>query len=215
MKDSTVGPTTALSDDDDLRLFRTWMTGDRDAGAALVERYYDAVVRFFRTKVGDHADDLVQRTFLLVSEAGDRYRAQASFRAFLYGVARNVFLEFLRACTRDRLQDPDFAVSSLIDLRTGISTRAARLEAQRLLIDCLQQLPVDLQLAVELFYWEGVTVAELAEIQGVPAGTIKSRLHRARHLLREALDRMDATPPEKTEVSAVFEAWPASPSVDA
>lgn len=197
----------------DETLFRAWTAGDRTSGATLIERYYDAIVRFFRTKVGPDADeaaDLVQRTFLAVSTAGARFQGSSSFRAFLYGIARNVFLEHLRGLAKDRLGEPDFAVSSIADARTGLATRAARAEERRLLTECLQQLPVELQMAVELHYWEDVPVAELAEIQAVPAGTIKSRLHRARTLLREALERVDASPREKAAVSAVFEAWPAA-----
>jgi RNA polymerase sigma-70 factor (ECF subfamily) len=189
-------------------LYRAWMEGDHDAATTLIERYYDAIVRFFRTKLGDDVDDLVQRTFLGVAESGVRGVGVASFRAFLYGVARNVFLEHLRAATRDRQRAPDFAVSSLVDLRTGIATRAARHESERLLTQCLQHLPVELQIAVELYYWEDVGIGELAEIQGVPAGTIKSRLHRARHLLREALGRMEAAPADKAAVGAALDAWP-------
>ncbi|MFZ4736594.1 MAG: RNA polymerase sigma factor [Bradymonadia bacterium] len=192
---------------DDETLFSAWMGGDRDAGARLVERHYDAIVRFFRTKAGDHTDDLVQRTFLAVSEAGERYRAAASFRAFLFGIARNVFLEFLRTCVRDRLRDPDFGVSSVVDLRTGAATRLGRHDEQQLLLACLQQLPVELQVAVELYYWEGISVPELASIQGVPPGTVKSRLFRARALLREALERSQAISAEKSLVSAVFDTW--------
>lgn len=189
-------------------LYRAWMAGDRDAASTLIERYYDAVVRFFRSKLGDDVDDLVQRTFLGVAESGSRGADVLSFRAFLYGVARNVFLEHLRAATRDRQRAPDFAVSSLVDLRTGVATRAARRESERLLTLCLQHLPVELQIAVELYYWEDVGVAELAEIQGVPPGTIKSRLHRARQLLREALARLEATSADKAAVGAVLDAWP-------
>lgn len=197
-----------MSATDDDALYAAWMAGDRDAASTLIERYYDAITRFFSTKAGDDADDLVQRTFLGVAESGARYAGRASFRAFLYGVARNVFLEHLRALTRDRQRSPDFAISSLVDLRTGLATRAARQESERLLTQCLQQLPVELQIAVELYYWEDVGVAELAEIQGVPPGTIKSRLHRARQLLREALERCEATPPERASVSALLDAWP-------
>jgi len=199
----------AAADDD--ALFSAWMGGDRDAGSTLVERHYDAIVRFFRTKAGDLSDDLVQRTFLAVAEAGDRYRGSASFRAFLFGIARNVFLEFLRTSVRDRQRDPDFGVSSVVDLRTGASTRLGRQDEQRLLVTCLQQLPVDLQVAVELYYWDALSVPELAEVQGVPEGTVKSRLFRARTLLREALERAEAAAAEKSVVAAVFETWPPPP----
>ncbi|MEZ4372915.1 MAG: sigma-70 family RNA polymerase sigma factor [Polyangiaceae bacterium] len=47
------------------------------------------------------------------------------------------------------------------------------------LVEALQRLPLDLQMAIELYYWEELSVAELAEALEIPAGTVKSRLHRA------------------------------------
>src|SRR5690606_17645112 len=59
------GATTAMLDETaDRELFEAWRTGDRAAGQQLIERHYDAIVRFFRTKAGPQTDDLVQRTFL-------------------------------------------------------------------------------------------------------------------------------------------------------
>ncbi|MCK6549370.1 RNA polymerase sigma factor [Myxococcota bacterium] len=192
---------------DDLALFDAWRAGDRGAGATLIERHYDTVVRFFRTKAGPYADDLVQRTFLAVAEGAERYRGASSFRAFLFGVARNVFFEFLRARTKDRLVAPDFAVSSLADLDTGIVTKMGRRDQEQLLVRCLQTLPVELQVAVELYYWEELSIAELAEVQGVPPGTVKSRLSRARALLAEAMAREEATADERSSMSSVIATW--------
>ena len=54
--------------EEDARLVQAWRGGDAAAGAQLVERHYDAIVRFFRTKAHPAADDLVQRTFMLCAE---------------------------------------------------------------------------------------------------------------------------------------------------
>jgi DNA-directed RNA polymerase specialized sigma24 family protein len=64
-------------------------------------------------------------------------------------------------------------------------------EEEKLLLQALRQIPLDLQTIVELYYWEQLPVGEIAVILDVPAGTVKSRLFRARDALREQLGAMD------------------------
>jgi RNA polymerase sigma-70 factor (ECF subfamily) len=188
-------------------LVTAWVEGNREAAAALIELHYDAVVRFFRTKSGTSADDLVQRTFLACHEARDRYRGATSFRSFLFGVARNVLFEHIRGRVRDRREDPDFGVTSLAALDPGLSTQLAQRAEHRQLILALQQLPAELQIALELYYWEELSIAELATATGVPEGTAKSRLFRARAELRDTLQRTAATEGDRARWGALIDAW--------
>jgi RNA polymerase sigma-70 factor (ECF subfamily) len=172
---------------DDVALLEGWCAGDRAAGEALVSRHYGAVQRFFQTKAGPEADDLAQRTFLRCAEAGARFRGESTVKSFLFGIARNVLLEHIRANVRDGKVDPDFGVSSILDLNPRASTLAFRKAEQRRLVQALQQTPVETQIVLELYYWEDLSVDEVARVVEVPPGTVKSRLHRGRELLREAL----------------------------
>lgn len=191
----------------DKDLIAAWHQGDRAAGQALVERYYDAVARFFRTKAGKQADDLVQRTFLGCAEAAGRFRGDSSFRSFLFGIARNVLLEHIRARARDARIDPDLGVTSIHDLDPGVSTIAFRRAEQRLLVEALQRIPVEAQVALELYYWEELSVAELADVLDIPAGTVKSRLHRARELLGEAMKKLPSSIGQEESVRVLLENW--------
>ncbi len=184
---------------DDAELLEAWRSGDRASGERLIERHYESVLRFFRTKSGEDADDLVQRTFLRCAEPKNRYRGDSSFRAFLFGIARNVLYEYIRSRVRDRKVDPDFGVSSVLDLNPRASTIAFRKAEQQLLVQALQRVPIEIQMAIELYYWEELSIDELAQALAVPPGTIKSRLHRGRQLLREAMENM---PPESAPHSA-------------
>jgi RNA polymerase sigma-70 factor (ECF subfamily) len=150
------------------------------------------VLRFFRTKAGPEADDLAQRTFLRCAEAARRFRGEASVKSFLFGIARNVLFEHIRANLKNAKVDPDFGVSSILDLNPRASTLAFRKSEQRRIVHALQQQPLETQIVLELFYWEGFTVDEVAAALDVPPGTVKSRLHRGRALLKEALGE----PPE-------------------
>ena len=101
-----------------------WRAGDRDAGVSLISTHYNAIVRFFQTKAGPEADDLVQRTFLRCSEAIVRYQGTGTSRAFLFGIARNVLLEHIRRRVRDG-RNVDFHARSIADLEPGVATQAA------------------------------------------------------------------------------------------
>jgi RNA polymerase sigma-70 factor (ECF subfamily) len=190
----------------DALLLDAWRGGDHEAGEALLGQHYDAVLRFFRTKAGDDADDLVQGTFLRCLEPRSHFRGQSSFRAFLFGIAHNVLCEYIRSRVRDRKVDPDFGVSSILDLNPRASTIALARAEQKHLVRALQQLPVELQVTLELYYWEELPVEEVAAALDVPVGTVKSRLHRGRTLLREMIDN---APKDSglTSVRAQLDQW--------
>jgi RNA polymerase sigma-70 factor (ECF subfamily) len=199
---------------DDAALLAAWAGGDKRAGEALVLVHYDGIVRFFRNKAGEQADDLVQRTFLACYERAASFRGEGSVRGFLFGIARNVLYDHIRGQVRGRLHEPDFHSSALVDLAPGVATIAARRADQRVLLAALQHVPLELQVLLELYYWEDLTVEELGQILEVPAGTVKSRLHRARGLLREATAKVPALPAETESARMLLEAWAARVAPD-
>lgn len=192
---------------DDGVLFQAWRDGDRGAGATLIERHFDALERFFGTKVGPAADDLVQRTFLTCTEAATTFRGDGSFRAFLFGIARNVLYEHLRSRIRHGAAPADFSHSGIADLAPGTATLVGHRADQRALVAALQRLPLELQVLLELYYWEELGVDELAAVLEVPPGTIKSRLHRARTLLAEAMAQAPADGDDEGSVRALLLDW--------
>ena len=170
----------------DYELLLAWRADDTAAGNALVRRHFASLFAFLRDKAPDHADELVQRTFLGCLEAVDRIDEQRSFRAYLFGIARRQLIYHYRERQRERERfDP--MMESAWDAMGTPSQFAAFREEQRLVLDALHRLPLDLQITLELHYWEGLTVVEVAHVLEVPPGTVKSRLHRARELLRDGL----------------------------
>ena len=163
-------------------LVTRWRGGDNSAGHMLFARHFDSLYRFFRTKCGNDADELVQTTLLACVDARLHFRGEASFRTYLFAVARQKLHRFFS--TRPRF-DP--MLSSVADITTSVRTVIARDQAHAALIGALQQLPLDWQTLLELHYWEGVDTIRLAEIFGVPKGTIRVWLHRARVKLRDLL----------------------------
>lgn len=170
----------------DEALLTAWAAGDEDAGAQLCRRHFDALHRFFRTKVPDATDDLVQITLLECMRSKDRYRGDSSFLGFLFGVARNCLLHHFRSRGRDRL-DFDASRISVADLDPRPSTIVERDAERARVAEAMRHIPLDLQIVLELHYWEGLPTRDLAAALEVPQGTIKSRLRRGREALREVL----------------------------
>jgi RNA polymerase sigma-70 factor (ECF subfamily) len=140
-------------------------------------------------------------------ESLQRYSGEGTFRAFLYGIARNVLREFIRKQVRARQREQDPGEVSVADLAPGASTQAAVRSEMRVLLMALQALPTDLQTLLELYYWEELSVDELGHVLQVPSGTIKSRLHRARGLLREAMHRVPAEGELRHSTVSLYADW--------
>lgn len=172
------------SADDDGRLLARWRAGDEEAGRGLLMRHFRPLCRFFRNKAGDSVEELIQRTMLACLENAEHLRQASSFRAYLFSIARNELYAHFRRVRRDAL---DVSLHSVHDLEPSCGTRIARKQEEARLLAALRRLPLELQVTLELYYWEGMRYAELAEVLGVHRETIKSRLRRAKELLRQFL----------------------------
>jgi RNA polymerase sigma factor (sigma-70 family) len=195
--------------EDDRALLDAWRAGDRTAGDVLLGRYFDGLYRFFRNKVDHGVDDLIQRTFTACIAAKDAMRDHSSFRTYLFTVARHQLYHYWRDNHRkDALFAPE--ETSVVAMGVSVSSILATRQEQRLLLRALRTLPLDLQVALELHYWEELTTAEIAEILEVPQGTAKSRLRRAREQLEQAIrdSEQDAAIIEST--LGDFEHWASS-----
>jgi RNA polymerase sigma factor (sigma-70 family) len=170
----------------DLDLLDCWRRGDAEAGQALFARYFDSIYRFFVTRSDGDIDDLVQQTFLACVRARDRFRGDASFRSFLFTIARYELYRYYRQRRHDGEQlDP--LTSSVAELVTTPRTRIARDDAHRRLLHAMDHLPLETQMLLDLHYRENLGIAELAHVFDASAATIRTRLHRARRALRELL----------------------------
>jgi RNA polymerase sigma-70 factor (ECF subfamily) len=191
--------------DDDL--LNAWRGGDRDAGTQLIVRHFDSVHRFFWSKLGDpaKAEDLVQRTFLACVESQARYRGASSFRVFLLGIAYHQLLGLFRHQERNARAMHTLGAAESLDASPA-SLLAAQ-DEHRLLLRALRQLPFDLQVVVELHYWESMAVDDIAVVLSIPAGTVKSRLHRGRQLLRTTIVALASSTTQAASVTGQLDDW--------
>ncbi len=190
----------------DFELLHAWRQGDTSAGSELFRRHFDRLVRFFCNKVEESEyEDLIQRTMLACVESRDRFHGRSSFRTFLFSIARHqMLMHFRRKRTRP---DLDFAVTSIAALGTSPSQAAAREQDKGLLLEALRQLPVDVQILIELHYWEDLSAGELAPMFDVDPTTIRTRLHRARSRLRETIEALEPDPSLRERAFGGLQTW--------
>lgn len=190
----------------DAELLEAWRGGERKAGEELFERHFDAVARFFRNKVDHGIDDLIQRTFLACVETKDRFRGDSSFRTYLFAVAHNVLGKHFR--TKRRHGDKiDFGVTSVFDLSPSPSVIVAQHREQQVLLQALRRIPLENQVVLELYYWEKLSAREVATVVGVPEGTAKTRIRRAKQLLEEAMRELMGGKQDLQSTIANLDSW--------
>jgi RNA polymerase sigma factor (sigma-70 family) len=127
--------------DSDQELLHRWQEGDLVAGDRLFRRHFGAVYRFFRNKLPDRVDDLVQATFAGCVGAVDRMDPTRSFRAYLLGIAKNQLLMELRR--RGRRPGQVALDSESVEMLTGGFSQAVELrQEERVLLAALRRLPL-------------------------------------------------------------------------
>ena len=190
---------------DDTELLEAWRAGDEAAGSALFHRHFDAVRRFFANKIADGVDDLVQQTFTACVSKKDGIHGKQGVRAYLYAVARSKLYDELGR----RARTPAFRGDSvsLADLGIAPSQALREREDLQLVVQALRHLPMDLQIALELYYIEGVKGPDLSVALGVPEGTVRSRVRRALQLLRTRIDELAAAPELRRDTASTLANW--------
>jgi RNA polymerase sigma-70 factor (ECF subfamily) len=193
----------------DAELVDGWRRGERDACAQLFERYYDGLARFFRSKLPEAADDLVQRTFLRCFEGLARIADATAFRSYLFGIACNVLREHYRSIHRDGAR-LEFTSVSAQELAPSASAVIGWQQEQRLLLEALRRIPLEDQILLELCYWEQLPGREIAAIVGTPLGTVKAHLRRARQRLEAQLEALARSPGRLHSTRSDLERWAAA-----
>jgi RNA polymerase sigma-70 factor (ECF subfamily) len=190
---------------DDSELLAAWRAGDQAAGSELFDRHFESVRRFFASKLGTGVDDLVQQTFLACVGARERIREELGFRPYLFAVARSKLYDHLRETRREEGIDPDTV--SVTDLGLRPSVVAAARQEEQIVKEALRRLPLDLQVALELYYFEGLRGPGLARVLDIPEGTVRSRLRRGLDILRERIDELVRSPELRKQTASTLASW--------
>ena len=177
-----------LTELDDAALMIRVRNDDCEAFAVLVKRHQKMLLNFFaRSGVQYDCEDLVQQTFLRLYRYRERYVATAKFTTFLFLLARQVWIDELRRRKRHEKLVAGLAAEpkpEFVSPEAAESTAAGGLDLGR----ALASLPDGLRQVVELGVYQELPYAEVAEILGIPVGTVKSRMFNALAKLRAYLE---------------------------
>jgi RNA polymerase sigma factor (sigma-70 family) len=175
-------PTDPTSPDDELLAVRCQL-GEPAAFDDLIARWHGPLWGFVRRLTGedDAAREILQDVWLRVLRGIPRLRDGSRLRAWLFGIARRAVMDRLR----DQYARSPAADVDVDEIPTDMT--ADDFDDQEALERALQRLPLVEREAVTLFYLQELSLNEIAEALKVPVGTVKSRLFRARRLLRELL----------------------------
>lgn len=172
-----------------------------------MDQLFGAAMRMTRNP--SDAADLVQETFVKAFQAFGQFQQGTNLKAWLYRIQTNTFINIYRKNQRSPYQGTideleDWQLGGAESLTQSVSTRSAEAEAidhlpDSAVKDALQSIPEDFRLAVYFADVEGFSYQEIADIMKTPVGTVMSRLHRGRRMLRELLadyarDRTTDTP---------------------
>jgi RNA polymerase sigma-70 factor (ECF subfamily) len=160
-----------------------------------MDQLYAAAMRMTRNPAD--AADLVQETFVKAFAAFGQFQQGTNLKAWLYRIQTNTFINIYRKNQRNPYQGTiddleDWQLGGAESVTQSLSTRSAEAEAidhlpDSTVKDALQAIPEDFRLAVYYADVEGFSYQEIADIMKTPVGTVMSRLHRGRRLLRDSL----------------------------
>ncbi|MEM9138301.1 MAG: sigma-70 family RNA polymerase sigma factor [Pseudomonadota bacterium] len=172
----------------DAGLIERIANGDMTAMHALYLAQADTVRRFVRSRIRDEfeAADIVHETMLAAWRGAANFQGRASVRSWLLSIAKNRAIDHIRKQARVTLAEPDETIPDEdpdAEAVIAAAQDAARLRA------CVDELSEAHRAAVHLAFYEDMTCAEIAEVEQVPTGTIKTRIFHAKKLIMRCLDR--------------------------
>jgi len=165
-----------------------WRRGDRDAGNELARKCRPALTAFFRRRAAHDIDELVQVTLIACLEAVHHFEGRSTFKNFLFGIANNQLRMEHRSSRSRESKDRLYASSDM-----GPSARERELpdpnelftrsEEARIVALAMNDTPSPFREVIEMFYWDDLSVEQIAATLRIPVGTVKSRLARGRSIV--------------------------------
>jgi len=181
----------------DEQLIQWVADGDSSCLATLFERHHRAVYNFVLqiTRHRAQSEDIVQDVFLKMLKKAKSFRGEGSFRAWMFNIARNVALDYLRKNKRQQNEplDTESADAQLTDNRSA-EQAAAGSQSMQLVMQALAKLPAAAQEVIWLGRFEFDNYEDLGQALACNAGTARVRMHRAMALLNSTYTNIHGVP---------------------
>lgn len=165
---------------DDKDLLKRVASGDQTAVRVLFARHHLRIFRFIARMTGNEAtaEELTNEVFLEIWRHAGRFEGRSTASTWMFSIARNRTISFLRK--RSEAQLDDEMAGGIEDDADTPETVASKNDKGVQIRDCMEQLSPDHREIIDLVYYHEKSVSEVAEIIGIPEGTVKTRMFHAR-----------------------------------
>ena len=174
--------------------------GSEAAFQILVTRYRPRIINLITRFVGDpdRAEDIAQEVFIRVYRNRERYRKSGKFSTWIFTIAANLAKNEIRRKVRhrrvvsmDEEREPGTSLAStLADHAPSPGQVLERRELEVLILNAVESLPERYRVALVLRDLEGLAYEEVSRVLGIPGGTVRSRINRARLMVKDKLDSL-------------------------
>ena len=176
----------------DEQIIESYLNGDENAIAVLVNRYAGHIYNFVRQSVRDSevAEDLTQEVFVKAWKNIKKFDLDKKFKPWLFQIARNAIIDYLRKkkdvsfSELEDVYDKDFDV---VDDSSDIEGLVDKKAAENKVKEAIEKIPEKYRSVISLYYQEGFNLREISEISGKPLDTVKSQHRRALQWLKKLL----------------------------
>ena len=178
------------------------IAGDTESFNQLILRWARPIYALAYRQIGreDEARDVVQDAFLRAFRALPGFKGQAKFSSWLYRITLNLCRDWMRRERRAPFvqtpegMDPDDLIPAGADTTESIEDVVTRQDLSRAVASAMRVLPEEQRSAILLKEYHGLTFQEIAELQGCPLSTVKTRLYQGLTVLRRELERRGVAP---------------------
>jgi len=186
---------------DESETIRRCLAGDERAHRELMARYerpvFSVAMRMLRQR--EDAEDVTQETFVRMFRALERYDPSRPFTAWLFTITSRLCIDLLRRrrirplpLVRQEAGSSEEETVDVPDTSPGPDTVTQHQEEERRVVDMIEALPPHYRIVVMMRHQQDMAYEEIAVALGLPLGTVKARIHRARALLAQRLGGRDS-----------------------
>jgi RNA polymerase sigma-70 factor (ECF subfamily) len=171
--------------DDSAKLCAQAQAGDLEAASELVARFYTRIYAWFRRLAGNDEDaaDLTQKAFCKAWSSLASYKGRSSFSAWIHGIGYHVYVDWRRRAEAVERPSDEWWLQCSDDAPSPWENVAEREQAHQV-YSLVDQLDEETRQTVHLHYYEGLSIAETAQVLCIATSTVKYRLREAIHILK-------------------------------